>query len=139
MTGLLQVAGGDDRNKMTNVQAVRRGINAQIEGHGLFFEGFVEVFLEGDLCQKTAFFQNVQNMLHEWFLPFYIGCNGILIVQRFVKQFPQDRHSLMNLLQRRIGEIEPQGIVMAAFRVEERAGHIGNAALYGLLEQFRHV
>ena len=72
MPGLLQVAGGDDRNEMTNVQAVRRGVNAEIEGHGLFFEGFVEIFLEGDLCQKTAFFQNVQNMLHEWFLPFYI-------------------------------------------------------------------
>ena len=64
MSGLLQVTGRNNRNKVSHMQAVRRGVNAQIKGHGFFFKGFVQVLFKGDLSQKTAFLQDVQNMLH---------------------------------------------------------------------------
>ena len=53
MTGPLQVAGHDDRHEVPNVQAVRRGVDAEVEGHGLALQRLVEIFLEGDLCDEN--------------------------------------------------------------------------------------
>ena len=48
----------------------------------------------------------------------------------------QHIHALMDLLNRGIGEIQAQGIVMTAQCIEMSAGHIGHMAFDGLRKEF---
>ena len=55
-------------------------------------------------------------------------------LQTLLKQLPQLRHALPDLIRRRVGEIQPQRVVMSAVGIEMRAGHIGHIGIHGLLE-----
>ena len=60
VAGLLQVGHGHDRNVVADVQAVRGGVEAHVEGHHARIEGLVQLVLKGDLLYKAALFQKVQ-------------------------------------------------------------------------------
>ena len=60
VSSLLQVGHGHDRNVVADVQAVRGGVEAHVEGHHALVKGLVQLVLKGDLPDKSALFQKVQ-------------------------------------------------------------------------------
>ena len=63
MAGILHVAHGDELHEVADVQAVRRGIEADIEGDALAAELFVELVLVHRLLDKAARTQRVHYIL----------------------------------------------------------------------------
>ena len=71
----LEVTGHDDGHEVPHMQAVRRGVDAEVEGHGLALQRLVEVLLKGDLRDETALLEHVQYVHKSSFLSLW-GPNG---------------------------------------------------------------
>ena len=73
--GALQMRHGHDGDVVAHMQAVRRGVKAHVEGHGLALQRLVEVVLKGDLRDETALLEHVQYVHKSSFLSLW-GPNG---------------------------------------------------------------
>ena len=67
MAGTLHMRHGHDRDIMSDMKGIRGRIKSHIES-GRILQLFVKLVFKSNLCDKSAFFQNVKNMFHQSFL-----------------------------------------------------------------------